>query len=68
MAEKHTDWGDVFDSIKYNVVTNTLNSLNHTTTSDLNAKNWRPQLLTLMDLDSDGLPKKMFLLSLVSQF
>lgn len=67
MAEKQKDWGDVFDSVKYNVVTNTLNSLSHTTTSDLNAKNWRPQLLTLMDLDSAGLPNKVFLLSLASQ-
>ena len=68
MAEKQKDWGDVFDSVKYNVVTNTLNSLSHTTTNDLNAKNWRPQLLTLMDLDSAGLPNKVFLLSLASQF
>jgi len=67
MAEKQKDWGDVFDSVKYNVVTKTLSSLSHTTTSDLNAKNWRPQLLTLMNLDSSGLPKKTFLLSLASQ-
>ena len=67
MAEKQKDWGDVIDSVKYNLVTKTLSSLSHTTTSDLNAKNWRPQLLTLMDLDSDGLPKKTFLLSLASQ-
>lgn len=67
MAEKQKDWGDVFDSVKYNLVTKTLRSLSHTTTSDLNAKNWRPQLLTLMDLDSTGLPKKVHLLSLASQ-
>ena len=67
MAEKQKDWGDVFDSVKYNLVTKTLSSLSHTTTSDLNAKNWRPQLLTLMDLDSAGLPKKVHLLSLASQ-
>ena len=67
MAERQKDWGDVFDSVKYNLVTKTLSSLSHTTTSDLNAKNWRPQLLTLMDLDSAGLPNKVFLLSLASQ-
>ncbi len=67
MAEKQKDWGDVFDSVKYNLVTKTLSSLSHTTTSDLNAKNWRPQLLTLMDLDSAGLPTKIYLLSLASQ-
>jgi hypothetical protein len=67
MTKKQKDWGDVFDSVKYNVVTNTLSSLSHTTTNALNAKNWRPQLLTLMDLDLAGLPKKLYLLSLASQ-
>lgn len=67
MVEKQKDWGDVFDSVKYNLVTKTLSSLSHSTTSDLNAKNWRPQLLTLMDLDSEGLPNKVYLISLASQ-
>lgn len=67
MVEKQKDWGDVFDSVKYNLVTKTLSSLSHSTTSDLNAKNWRPQLLTLMDLDSGGLPSKVYLISLASQ-
>ena len=67
MVEKRRDWGDVFDSVKYNVVTQTLQSLSHTTTSDLNAKNWRPQLLTFVDMDSQGMPTNLYLLSLASQ-
>lgn len=67
MVEKRRDWGDVFDSVKYNVVTQTLQSLNHTTTSDLNAKNWRPQLLSFVDMNSSGLPTNLYLLSLASQ-
>jgi len=67
MIEKRKDFGDVFDSLKYNVVTQTLQSLSNTTTSDLNAKNWRPQLLTFVDMNSFGLPTNLYLLSLASQ-
>ena len=67
MIEKRKDFGDVFDSLKYNVVTQTLQSLSNTTTSDLNAKNWRPQLLTFVDMNSFGLPTNLYLLSLAAQ-
>ena len=67
MIEKRKDFGDVFDSLKYNVVTQTLQSLSNTTTADLNAKNWRPQLLTFVDMNSFGLPTNLYLLSLATQ-
>lgn len=56
MVEKRRDWGDVFDSVKYNVLTGALTSLSNSTTHDLNAKNWRPQLLTFVDMDAKGMP------------
>jgi len=35
--------------------------------SDFHAKNWRPQLLTIMDVDHHGNPKKLHLMSLAAQ-
>jgi len=35
--------------------------------SDFHAKNWRPQLLTIMDVDHDGTPTKLHLMSLAAQ-
>ena len=61
------DWGDVFDTVKYSIVTQTLRSLTNTTTEHLNAKNWRPQLLTLVDIDKYGNPENLHVLSLASQ-
>jgi len=67
MIETRKDFGGVFDSLKYNVVTQTLQSLSNTTTADLNAKNWRPQLLTFVNMNSFGLPTNLYLLRLASQ-
>jgi len=61
------DWGDVGDSIRYNVVTNTLRELTGTTTEHFHAKNWRPQLLTFVDTDDCGNPTNLHVLSLASQ-
>lgn len=66
-VETRRDFGDVFDSVKFSVLTGTLNSLSATTTHDLNAKNWRPQLLTFVDMDRHGMPTNLHLLSLASQ-
>ena len=67
MVARRRDWGDVFDSVKYNVVTEALRALSHTTTNDLNAKNWRPQLITFVDVNDTGRPKDIHILSLSSQ-
>lgn len=64
---RRKDWGGVFDSVKYDVVKQSLRALSHTTTSDMNAKNWRPQLLTFVDMDSLGEPKNIHVLHLASQ-
>jgi len=64
---RRKDWGGVFDSVKYDVVKNSLRSLSHTTTSDMNAKNWRPQILTFVDMDKFGEPKNAPVLHLASQ-
>lgn len=67
MVVKRRDWGDVFDSVKYNVVTEALRALSHTTTNDLNAKNWRPQLITFVGVNDTGRPEDIHILSLSSQ-
>lgn len=64
---RRKDWGGVFDSVKYDVVKNSLRSLSHTTTSDMNAKNWRPQILTFVDMDKFSEPKNAPVLQLANQ-
>jgi hypothetical protein len=39
----------------------------HSTNSDFHAKNWRPQVLTIVDVDSNGNPTNLRTLSLASQ-
>lgn len=39
----------------------------HSTNSDFHAKNWRPQILTIVDVDANGNPTNLRTLSLASQ-
>lgn len=61
-----TNWGDVFDSVRYKITTAILSGV--TGTENFHAKNWRPQLLTLVDTNDDGTPLSTEVLALASQF
>lgn len=61
-----TNWGDVFDSVKYKITTAILARV--TGTENFHAKNWRPQLLTFVDTDEEGVPLSQEVLALAAQF
>jgi len=61
-----TNWGDVFDSVKYKITTAILARV--TGTENFHAKNWRPQLLTFVDTDEEGRPLSSEVLALAAQF
>jgi len=48
------DWGDVGNALHYSTVTQSLRALSGMTTQDFHAKNWRPQLLTLMNVSTEN--------------
>ncbi len=61
-----TNWGDVFDSVRYKITTAILAGV--TGTENFHAKNWRPQLLTIVDTNDVGTPLSNEGLALASQF
>lgn len=61
------DWGDVRSALHYSTVTQSLRALSGTSSKDFHAKNWRPQLLTLINLDESGRPKELHVLRLAAQ-
>eukprot|EP00804_Cyclotella_cryptica_P025102 CCRYP_012971-RA/>CCRYP_012971-RA protein AED:0.03 eAED:0.02 QI:237/0.66/0.75/1/1/1/4/104/1158 len=61
-----TNWGDVFDSVRYKITTAILARV--TGTENFHAKNWRPQLLTVVDTDEDGKVLNMEVIALAAQF
>jgi len=61
-----TNWGDVYDSIRYKLTTAILAKV--TGSENFHAKNWRPQLLTFVDTDEKGVPLSSEVLALASQF
>lgn len=61
------DWGDVGDALRYTTVTTALRALAIANSEDFHAKNWRPQLLSLVDTDDCGNPTNLHVLSLASQ-
>ena len=61
-----TNWGDVFDSVRYKLTTAILAKV--TGSENFHAKNWRPQLLTFVDTDEEGVPLSSEVLALASQF
>jgi len=61
-----TNWGDVFDSVRYKITTAILAGV--TGTENFHAKNWRPQLLTVVDTNDVGTPLSNEGLALASQF
>ncbi|KAL7539584.1 hypothetical protein ACHAXR_009410 [Thalassiosira sp. AJA248-18] len=65
-SKSGTKWGDVFDSVKYKITTAILARV--TGTENFHAKNWRPQLLTFVDTDDEGVPLSPEVLALAAQF
>jgi len=61
------DWGDVGNALRYTVVMQLLRALTGTTTEDFHAKNWRPQLLTVVDLNKTGSPINLHVVSFAAQ-
>ena len=60
-----TDWGDVFDSTRYKITTAMLAKVSGT--ENFHAKNWRPQLMTVVNTNQDGVPLSSEVLSLAAQ-
>ena len=65
-SKSGTNWGDVFDSVKYKITMAVMAGV--TGTENFHAKNWRPQLLTLVDTDEEGTPLSQEVLALAAQF
>jgi len=62
------DFGDVGNAIRYTLVNKLLRALAGTSSNEFHAKNWRPQVLTILDANQiKNLPEKLHLLSLASQ-
>lgn len=61
------DWGDVGSALHYSTVLQSLRALTGTSSKDFHAKNWRPQLLTLVNTDATGHPKELHVLRLAAQ-
>ena len=59
------NWGDVGDSLRYKITMMVLMSVQGT--ENFHAKNWRPQLLTIIDTDDTGIPYNTELLALAAQ-
>mmetsp|Transcript_35847 Transcript_35847/g.40882 ORF Transcript_35847/g.40882 Transcript_35847/m.40882 type:complete len:946 (-) Transcript_35847:164-3001(-) len=61
------EWGDVGNVLRYVIANSTLKALAGTQSTDFHAKNWRPQILTVVDTDSCGNPTNLQVLALASQ-
>ena len=61
------DWGDVGNALRYAVATASLNALSGSNMKDFHAKNWRPQVLTVVDTDDGGNPINLHVLALAKQ-
>ena len=59
------DWGEVLDSVKYKLTTAALSRV--TGSENFHAKNWIPQVLTVVDTDEGGHPLQSELLALAAQ-
>jgi potassium/chloride transporter 4/5/6 len=60
------NWGDVGNALRYAIATTALRALSQQTT-DFHAKNWRPQVLTVVDTDDCGNPTNCQVLALAKQ-
>ena len=59
------DWGDALRGLRYGIARDELLAL--AVKDNFHAKNWRPQMLVLTDIDDNGNPLKPQLISLVGQ-
>ena len=57
--------GDIGDSLRYKITMSML--MNVTSTENFHAKNWRPQLLSVIDTDDGGVPQNVELIALAAQ-
>ena len=60
------EWGDVGNALRYMVATNTLKALAQAQTV-FHAKNWRPQVLTIINADEFGSARDLHVLALAGQ-
>jgi len=60
-------WGTIGESIRFNITTTTLKSFLDYEVNQTHAKNWRPQILTVVDCSKRGNPARPELLSLAAQ-
>jgi len=61
------EWGDVGNVLRYVIANRTLKDLAGSQFTDFHAKNWRPQILTIVDTDKCGNPANLQVLALASQ-
>jgi len=61
------EWGDVGNALRYVVANGALKALASSQSTDFHAKNWRPQLLTIVDTDAFGNPSNLHVLELAAQ-
>ncbi|GMI01166.1 hypothetical protein TrST_g824 [Triparma strigata] len=59
------DWGDALRGLRYGIARDELLAL--AVKDNFHAKNWRPQMLVLVDIDENGNPLKPSLISFVGQ-
>jgi potassium/chloride transporter 4/5/6 len=59
------DWGEVIDSVKYKLTTAVLARV--TGSENFHAKNWIPQVLTVVDTDGEGYPLQSEVVALAAQ-
>ena len=59
------DWGEVIDSVKYKLTTAVLARV--TGSENFHAKNWIPQVLSVVDTDDEGYPLQSEVLALAAQ-
>jgi len=59
------EWGDAVRGLRYGIARDELLALS--VKDNFHAKNWRPQLLTIIDVDENGNPLKPHLLALAGQ-
>jgi solute carrier family 12 (potassium/chloride transporter), member 4/6 len=61
------EWEDIGNVLRYVIANSTLKSLARTQFTDFHAKNWRPQIMTLVETDNSGNPTNLHILYLASQ-
>jgi solute carrier family 12 (potassium/chloride transporter), member 4/6 len=61
------EWEDIGNVLRYVIANSALKSLARTQFTDFHAKNWRPQILTIVETDNCGNSTNLHVLTLASQ-